>query len=207
MKTTTGSAPPSGAIRLWFFHDCLLFAQNPEAPLPLLMDVCWIYGRSGAIGALSHWSQMHTHSTCTCAEMDAQKKNPSDSSMKPAVATWVTTLTLFQGLKRNNRTVVKREKASWGRVHIAEVMILCQCLEINTQSWSSKRDTESNRAKICKEHGGRVRSSYGNWISKWNRAITTLKASHSSDNHWYAAWMPGQCFPLDLSVFSVDLAN
>lgn len=35
------------------FPRLLTFAQNPKAPQPLFMEVCWIYGQSGAVGALS----------------------------------------------------------------------------------------------------------------------------------------------------------
>lgn len=35
------------------FPELLTFAQNPKALLPLFMEVCWIYGRSGTLAALS----------------------------------------------------------------------------------------------------------------------------------------------------------
>lgn len=35
------------------FPGLLTFDQNPKAPFPLFMEVFWIYGRSGAIAALS----------------------------------------------------------------------------------------------------------------------------------------------------------
>lgn len=69
--------------------------------------------RSGAIGALAH---IHTQEHVW---IDAQK-NTSDSSMKPAVATKVTTLTLLWGLKRNDQTV------SRGRV----------CVTLHVDIWS-----------------------------------------------------------------------
>lgn len=60
----------------------------------------------------------HIQSMYTCEQMDSQK-NTSDSSMKPAAATRVTTLAPFQGFKRNNQNVAKWKKVSWGRVHLA----------------------------------------------------------------------------------------
>ncbi len=52
----------------------------------------------------------HTHSASTCVQMDAQEKITSDYAMKPAAATRVTTLTLVQGLKRNNQNAAKKKK-------------------------------------------------------------------------------------------------
>lgn len=117
------------------FPQLLTFAQNPKAPCLLFMEVCWIYGQSGAVGELPQWRQirtcMHTFAGYTHVNRWIRKKNTSDSSMKPAAAARVTALTLLQGFKRNNQNVAKwkKRKVSWKRVHFTYRGILCWWLE------------------------------------------------------------------------------